>query len=121
MLKRMEVHFTPEREARLSQIATNAGTHAERLVKNAALRLLEDEAGLRTDVLPNNGELPLWHLGRVGPPSPPRHLRRCPLSLASLIRTFSFTHWMTRRSMGLRARCSKPVAPPRSFFTLLRK
>jgi hypothetical protein len=36
MLKRMEVHFTPEQEARLSQIATNAGTHAERLVKNAA-------------------------------------------------------------------------------------
>jgi hypothetical protein len=67
MLKRMEVHFTPEQEARLSQIATNAGTHAERLVKNAALRLLEDETGLRADVLPNNGELPLWHLGSVGP------------------------------------------------------
>ena len=67
MLKRMEVHFTPEQEARLSQIATNAGTHAERLVKNAALRLLEDETGLRADVLPNNGELPLWHLGSVDP------------------------------------------------------
>jgi hypothetical protein len=28
----MEVHFTPEQEARLAQIATNAGTDAEGLV-----------------------------------------------------------------------------------------
>ena len=42
-LKAMEVHFTPEQEARLSQIATNAGTDPERLVKDAALRLLEEE------------------------------------------------------------------------------
>lgn len=39
----MEVHFTPEQEARLAQIATKAGTDAERLVKDAALRLLEGE------------------------------------------------------------------------------
>ena len=38
----MEVHFTPEQEAQLAQIATNSGTDAERLVKDAALRLLED-------------------------------------------------------------------------------
>ena len=42
----MEVHFTPEQEAQLAQIATNAGTNAERLVKDAALRLLEEAAGL---------------------------------------------------------------------------
>jgi len=40
----MEVHFTPEQEAQLEQIAANAGTYAERLVKEAALRLLESDA-----------------------------------------------------------------------------
>jgi len=44
MVEDMQVHFTPEQEARLAQIATNAGTDAERLVKEAALRLLEEEA-----------------------------------------------------------------------------
>jgi hypothetical protein len=32
----MEVHFTPEQETQLSQIATRAGTDTERLVKDAA-------------------------------------------------------------------------------------
>ena len=63
----MEVHFTPEQEARLAQIATNAGTDVERLVKKTVLRLLEDEVGLRANVPQSNGELPLWHLGGVGP------------------------------------------------------
>jgi hypothetical protein len=40
----MEVHFTPEQEERLAEIATNAGTDAEELVRDAALRLL-DQAG----------------------------------------------------------------------------
>jgi len=43
----MEVHFTPEQEAQLAQLATNAGTDAERLVKEAALRLLESDARFR--------------------------------------------------------------------------
>jgi hypothetical protein len=43
----MEVHFTPEQEAQLAQIATTAGIDAERLVKDAALRLLEGDAGFR--------------------------------------------------------------------------
>ncbi len=43
----MEVHFTPEQEARLAQIATDAGTDAERFVKDAVLRLLEGAAGFR--------------------------------------------------------------------------
>ena len=67
ILEAMEVRFTPEQEARLAQIATNAGTDAERLVKKAVLRLLEDEVGLRANVPQSNGELPLWHLGGVGP------------------------------------------------------
>jgi predicted transcriptional regulator len=40
----MEVQFTPEQETHLSQIASHVGTDAERLVKNAALRLLDDDA-----------------------------------------------------------------------------
>jgi predicted transcriptional regulator len=40
----MEVHFTPEQEAQLSQIALHAGTDTEHLVKNAALRLVEETA-----------------------------------------------------------------------------
>jgi hypothetical protein len=37
----MEVHFTPQQEARLSEIACHASVDTERRVKDAALRLLE--------------------------------------------------------------------------------
>jgi predicted transcriptional regulator len=46
----MEVHFTPEQEAQLSQIASKSGTDAERLVKEAALRLLQEDTGFRAAV-----------------------------------------------------------------------
>ena len=46
----MEGHFTSEQETRLEQIAAQAGTDAERLVKNAALRLLESDAHYRAAV-----------------------------------------------------------------------
>jgi predicted transcriptional regulator len=46
----MKVHFTPEQEIQLSQIATHAGTGAERLVKDTALRLLEEESRFRAAV-----------------------------------------------------------------------
>jgi predicted transcriptional regulator len=46
----MEVHFTPDQEARLVQIATKSGTDAEGLVKDAALRLLEEDARFRAAV-----------------------------------------------------------------------
>jgi len=49
-LKKMELHFTPEQEARLAQIATKEGTDAERLVKEAALRLLAEDARFRAAV-----------------------------------------------------------------------
>jgi predicted transcriptional regulator len=49
-LKPMELHFTPEEEAHLSQIAAQEGTDAERLVKDAALRLLEEDARFRAAV-----------------------------------------------------------------------
>jgi predicted transcriptional regulator len=46
----MEVHFTPEQEAQLSKIASQSGTNVERLVKEAALRLLERDANFRAAV-----------------------------------------------------------------------
>ena len=46
----MEVHFSPEQEAQLLQIAAKAGTYAERLVKEAALRLLEEDTRFRAAV-----------------------------------------------------------------------
>jgi predicted transcriptional regulator len=49
-LNTMEVHFTPEQEAQLDQIASDAGTDAEKLVKDAALRLLQEDARFRAAV-----------------------------------------------------------------------
>jgi predicted transcriptional regulator len=40
----MEVHFTPEQEAQLAQMATKVGTEPERLVKDVLIRYLDDEA-----------------------------------------------------------------------------
>ena len=40
----MEVHFTPERQAQLSQIASKAGTAPDRLVTNLVVRYLDEEA-----------------------------------------------------------------------------
>ena len=40
----MEVRFTPDEEARLSQLASSSGTDPEHLVKDAALRLLKDDS-----------------------------------------------------------------------------
>jgi predicted transcriptional regulator len=50
VLKRMEVHFTPEQEAQIFQIAAHTGTDAEQLVKNAALRLVEETNRFRAAV-----------------------------------------------------------------------
>ena len=49
-LKMMDVHFTPKQEAQLAQIAAKAGTDPERLVKDAALRLLQEDARVRATV-----------------------------------------------------------------------
>ncbi len=46
----MEVHFTPEQEAQLSQIASKDGIKVERLVEDAALRLIEEDARFRAAV-----------------------------------------------------------------------
>ena len=50
IFKGMEVHFTAEQEAQLAQVATKSGTDPENLVKDAALRLLEEEARFRAAV-----------------------------------------------------------------------
>lgn len=39
----MEVHLTPEQQARLAQIASQAGTVPERLVTNVVTRYLDEE------------------------------------------------------------------------------
>jgi predicted transcriptional regulator len=46
----MEIYLTPEQEARLAEIAVQAGTNAERLVRDAAVRLLEEDARFRAAV-----------------------------------------------------------------------
>ncbi len=46
----MEVHFTPEQEAQLAEIAGQRGTNPESLLKDAALNLLEQDARFRAAV-----------------------------------------------------------------------
>src|SRR5579863_7617168 len=46
----MQVRFTPEEEARLLKIATQEGVDPEELVKDAALRLVEDDTLFRAGV-----------------------------------------------------------------------
>ncbi len=47
----MEVHFTPEQEAHLSQLASHAGKQdVEQLVRECALRLLEQNTQFRSAV-----------------------------------------------------------------------
>lgn len=40
----MEVHFTPEEQAQLAQLATKVGTVPERLVANVVAHYLNEEA-----------------------------------------------------------------------------
>jgi predicted transcriptional regulator len=46
----MEVHLPPEIEAQLHQLAARTGTDAEQLLKDAALRLLREDAQFRAAV-----------------------------------------------------------------------
>ena len=50
ILRAMEVHFTPEQESQLSRIADHSGTGAEQLVKDAALRLVQEDMHFRAGV-----------------------------------------------------------------------
>ena len=46
----MVLHFTPEQQAQLAQLATKAGTDPKHLVMDAALRLLAEDARFRATV-----------------------------------------------------------------------
>ncbi len=46
----MEVHFTPEQTAHLSALAAQAGTDLEHFVRDAALRLIEEDLRFRAAV-----------------------------------------------------------------------
>lgn len=46
----MEVRFTPEQEAELARIASITGSGPEELVKDAVLRLLDEDARFRAAV-----------------------------------------------------------------------
>ena len=46
----MEVHFSPDQIAQLAQIAAQEGVDTEKLVKDAALRLLQDDEHFRAAV-----------------------------------------------------------------------
>jgi len=46
----MQIPFTPEQEALLPEVATHEGLAPEALVKDAALRLLEEDARFRAGV-----------------------------------------------------------------------
>jgi hypothetical protein len=62
----MQVDFTPEQEAQLAQLAISAGTDTERLVKEAALRLLAGNGDTSKASQPiRSNPLPVWHLGGV--------------------------------------------------------
>jgi predicted transcriptional regulator len=46
----MEVHFTPEQAAQISQISTYIETPPEQLVNKAALRLVAEDTEIRADI-----------------------------------------------------------------------
>jgi predicted transcriptional regulator len=49
-MRSMEVRFTPEQEAQLQTIAASAGVGLAELVREAALRLLEEDQRFRAAV-----------------------------------------------------------------------
>jgi hypothetical protein len=66
----MEVHFTPDQEAKLTQVARRAGTEAEELVKDAALRLLNRRYSA-AELAQQHGEVPLSDEDRAWLDAPP--------------------------------------------------
>ena len=85
----MELHFTPEQEAQLAQIATKTGTAPERLVEDAVLRLLEGAAHLNSDTPAEpNGEVMLDNLKDV----PPEEFASLPRDGASQVDHYLYGH-----------------------------
>jgi hypothetical protein len=67
----MEVHFTPEQEAGLAQVARRDGTGPEELVKAAALRLLKRRRYTAGELVQQHGEAPLSDEDRAWLEAPP--------------------------------------------------
>lgn len=67
----MEVHFTPEQEAKLAQAARLAGAGTEELVKDAALRLLNRRRYTAAELVEQHGEAPLSDEDRAWLDAPP--------------------------------------------------
>ena len=67
----MEIHFTPEQEAKLAQVAHSAGTEAEELVKDAALRLLNRRRYSAAELTQQQAEVPRSDEDRVWLEAPP--------------------------------------------------
>jgi hypothetical protein len=91
----MEVHFTPEQEAQLAQIATKAGTAPERLVKDTVLRLLEGEAHPGSDAPPepNADTRPIWEVMLDNLKDvPPEEFARLPKDGASQVDHYLYGH-----------------------------
>jgi len=83
----MEVHFTPEQEAQLAQVARRAGTGAEEIVKDATLRLLEESARAATD------DRPIWEIiPELMADAPPEDLAALPKDGASQIDHYLYGH-----------------------------
>ena len=47
----MEVHFTQEQEAQIAKVAASMGADPEKLVMDATLRLLDEDARFRAAVM----------------------------------------------------------------------
>ena len=47
----MQVNFTPEQEAQIAKIAASVGTDPEAIVKDATMRLLDEDARFRAAVM----------------------------------------------------------------------
>lgn len=67
----MEVHFTPDQEAQLAQLASQTGTDVEHLVKDAALRLLASGRVERDSEVAADKARRFEHWARSHPPRPP--------------------------------------------------
>lgn len=67
----MQVPFTPEQEAQLSQVARRDGTAAEEMVKAAALRLLKRRRYTAAELAAQQGEAPLSDEERAWLDAPP--------------------------------------------------
>lgn len=67
----MEVHFTPEQEAQITLAARRAGTAAEELVREAALRLVNRRRYTAAELAQQQGEIPISDEDRAWLDAPP--------------------------------------------------